>query len=112
MSHFFLKPFFVDGSDLFQKDHGILGQPHLLSVNVNMGGQAALGEAAGDGGRDHRRAVLVSDVVLNDENRAQSALLGSNHGAQIGIINVSASYVQNSHTPYKKITTLLLPSDA
>ena len=91
MSHLLLKAALIQGSDLLQKDHRILGEPHLFGVNIDMRGESCLAHARGDGGGNDRGTVFVADVVLNDEDGSQSSLLGAHHGAQIGVINISSS---------------------
>lgn len=44
-----------------------------------------------DRGGDHRRAVAVAGVVLNDEHGAHTALLAADHRTEVGIIDISAS---------------------
>ena len=91
MPHLLLEAALVEGSDLLQEDHRILGESHLLGVNIDVRGESCLAHARGDGGGNDRGAVFVADVVLNDEDGSQSSLLGAHHGAQIGVINISSS---------------------
>ena len=56
--------------------------------------------AGSNGGGDDGWAVAVTDVVLNDEDRAQASLLGADDRAEIGVINISASDGVHSTHPF------------
>lgn len=61
-----------------------------MSVELYMSGQIRLGVLARDGRRNHSGTEFVANVILNDENRADPALLGANNRAQIGIKYITA----------------------
>ena len=81
---------FVQGADLLQQDHGILGQAAALGRHLDMGGQLGLAHLGGDGRRDDGGAVAVSRVILDDEHRAHAPLLAAHHRAEIGVEDVAS----------------------
>jgi hypothetical protein len=83
VSHFFSEAALVDGTYLFEEDHGILLETDLIGVYVDVGGQFGFSEAAGDGCRDNGRAVLVADVVLHDEDRPDADSQNSSRERQV-----------------------------
>ena len=95
------QPLFVQGADLFQQHHGILGQSVVLGRELNVGGKPGLARLGGDGRGDHSGAVPVAGVVLYDEDRPDPSLLAAHHGAQVGIENVSTFHAvihKSSHS--------------
>lgn len=80
MSHFFPKPFFVQRSDLLQKNNAVFLKPEVVGEHVDVGRQLALVGSAGYCGGNDSGAVSVADVVLNYENGSYAALLGADHG--------------------------------
>lgn len=91
VSHFFSEAALVDGTYLFEEDHGILLETDLIGVYVDVGGQFGFSEAAGDGCRDNGRTVLVADVVLHDEDRADAALFASDDRTEVRVIDIAPS---------------------
>ena len=107
---------FVQGADLLQQDHGILGQTAALGRHLDVGGQLGLAHLGGDGRRDDGGAVAVAGVVLHDQHRAHAPLLAAHHRAQVGIINFAALDIRihkRSHSAgrstRKKRVTFILP---
>ena len=107
---------FVQGADLLQQDHGILGQTAALGRHLDVGGQLGLAHLGGDGRRDDGGAVAVAGVVLHDQHRAHAPLLAAYHRAQVGIINFAALDIRihkRSHSAgrstRKKRVTFILP---
>ena len=92
----------VNGSDLLQKDHRILAQPHAASGDVDVGRQLCLAGLAGDGGGDDRGGMAVAGIVLDDENRPGASLFAAHHRGQICIENVAPSdcAVHTHHSPW------------
>lgn len=69
---------------LLQQQQGGRGKArHILQQN--MGRKVGLIPSAGDGRRYHGRAEIVSHIILENEDRARSALFRSNHRVQVGI---------------------------
>ena len=77
----------------------------MIHRQVNMRRQAGLARLRSDRRRDNRRAVAVSCVILNDEDRADAALLAAHHRREIGIVNIATlhSCIHKVHTPPKKV---------
>ena len=75
MTDIFPKSLFVDGSDLFQKDHRILYNMIFFCADLYMRRQFCLIHFRCDSGADHSRAMSVSHIILNDQNRTDPALL-------------------------------------
>lgn len=105
MTHFLFKAFFVDSTDLLQKDHGILLKSDLACVYVYVGRQTSLAHFACDRGGDDGGTVFVAHVILNNENGAQTALLTSHDRTEIRIINVSASDIHDGFIPFLSISS-------
>ena len=91
LAHAFPQALFVDGADLLQQDHGVLGETAARPLQGDVGGQAGLPRLGGDGRRDHGGRIAVADVVLHDKYRPHPALLAAHHGAQVRIINIASS---------------------
>ena len=71
-AHMLPQTLFVQCPDLLQQDHRIFGQAEAVGGQGDMGGQAGLSRLGRDGRRNHRWAVLVAGVVLDDEDRADA----------------------------------------
>ena len=111
-AHVLSQPPFVQGADLFQQHHRLLGQAAGVCRELNVGGQFGLAGLRGDGGGDDRGAVAVAGVVLHDEHRPHAPLLAAHHGAQVGIEDVSAFYAvvhKSSHSAGKIVTSVTRP---
>ena len=89
--HFLPQAAFIEGTDLFEEDHGILCKSHTVGKHIDVGREMCFAHAGSNGSGDNGRAVAIADIVLYDEDGAQTSLLGSDNGAEVGIINVSAS---------------------
>ena len=66
---------FVNGAYLLEQYHAVARKPHALGVKLNMRRQTRLACLARYCRSDHRWAVLIAGVVLDDEHRAHAALL-------------------------------------
>ena len=86
-AHSFPEAFFIDGADLFEKDGRVLLQAAALGRQFDMGRELCLVTLAGDGSCDHGGAVPIADIVLDDENRSDAALLRADDRGKICIIN-------------------------
>jgi len=89
-THALAQPGFVYGAELLQQDNGIMAKPDAAVTDMDMGGQIPFPCAAGDGRSDKRRAVAVADVVLQNQDRADAALLRADGGVQVGIVDIPA----------------------
>lgn len=96
-SHAFFKTFFVDGSDLFEKNDAVLLETAFVGVKLDVCGQLGFFPLACDGSGDDCGTVLVSHVVLNDQHGTYPALLRAYDGAQICVIDFSPFY-RHFHT--------------
>ena len=65
----------IQGADLLQQDHAVLGQAGVRRTDVDVGGQAGLIQPGCNGRCDHGGAVTVADLVLDDQDWADAALL-------------------------------------
>ena len=92
MSHLLPQTAFIQCTDLFQQDDRVLGKPDTVGINIDVRGQAGLAHPGGNGGGNNRRAVAVADVVLDDQHRAQTSLLGTDNRAEI-----SVEYIAPAH---------------
>ena len=54
--------------------------------------QLRLIDLRGNCGNDDRRTVFISDIILQYEHRPDSSLLGTDDGAQVGVINIATLY--------------------
>ena len=99
MTDLVFQPFFIDGAQLFEKNHRISDNIIGRRVDLDVRRQFGFVHLRSNGGTDHRRAVLVADIVLNDEYRTDPALLASHYRTKIRVINISSSYIHILHTP-------------
>ena len=74
-AHVFPQAFFVQGPNLFQQDHGIFDDLIIPGTDLYMRRQFCLIHFRCDSGADHSRAMSVSHIILNDQNRTDPALL-------------------------------------
>lgn len=58
-------------------------------IQSNMGGQPAFLYLGGDRRNNHRWAVPVADIILNDEDRPHAALLRANNRRKVSVVNFS-----------------------
>ena len=90
MPHFFSQPLFVERPNLFQKNDRIPAQPVVRRIHAYVRRQIRLSEFWSYCGGNHGRTVLVSEVILNYQNRSNASLFRSDNGAQIRVVYVSA----------------------
>ena len=76
-------------------------------MQLHMRGQLRLVHAGRDRRAYDRRAVAVARIVLYDQYRTDTALLGTNHRAKIRIKNISSS---NNHWVHTPITRFVISS--
>lgn len=86
-AHSFPETFFVNGTYLFKQDGGIFLKPTALGGKFDMSGQFCFIPLAGDGSCNNGRAVPVTDVILDDENRPDTALFRADDRGKIRVIN-------------------------
>ena len=86
----------IQGADLLQQDHAVLGQAGVRRPDVDVGGQAGLIQPGCNGRRDHGGAVAVADLVLDDQDGADAPLLRADHGRQVGVENFSSVYLHGT----------------
>ena len=101
MAYLVFEPFFVDGAKLLQKDDRILFDLIFPGKDLDVGRKLRLVHSRRDRSADDRRAVPVSNIVLDDQHRAHPALLRTDDRAEIGIINIASSDIHSIHTPNK-----------
>lgn len=87
----------VNGADLLQHYDGMLPKSDMLSRQRHVGRQRNLFHAAGDGCNDYGGAVSVPDIVLNNKDGADAALLAPDDRHQIRIENISSAYIHAKH---------------
>ena len=103
VSHFFLKAAFIEGTYLLEKNDGILGETGLVRIYVDMSWKSGLSHTGGNSGGDHRWAIAVTNVILNYKNGTETALLRADHGAEIGIKNISTFNTHLSFPPFQAL---------
>ena len=103
VSHFFLKAAFIEGTYLLEKNDGILGETGLIRIYVDMSWKSGLSHTGGNSGGDHRWAIAVTNVILNYKNGTETALLRADHGAEIGIKNISTFNTHLSFPPFQAL---------
>ena len=79
---------FVQRADLLQKDDRITAQ--AVGADGHMGRQLRFRRAARDGCDDGRRTVAVAGVILQHENRSDTALLAAHNRTQVGAVDFAA----------------------
>ena len=90
---------FVQGADLFQQHHAILGKAGVHRPDVDVGGQAGFVQPGCNGSCDHGGAVPVADLVLHDQHRAHAALFRTDHRRKVRIKNFSSVYLHGISLP-------------
>ena len=88
MRHLLLEAALVDRAELLEQHDGILLQLTFLRVELHVCRKLSLADLRGDRRYDHRGTVLVAHVVLNDQNRAETALFRPHDGTQVRVVNV------------------------
>lgn len=73
MAHLVLQPPLVNGAELLQKNNRILHDCIGGCVNFNMCGKLCLIHPGSNGSTDNRGAVLISNIVLNNQNRTDAS---------------------------------------
>ena len=71
----------IQGTDLLGQNNAVLGQAAAVGPHADMRRQAVFILPAGDGRCDHRGAVPVADLILDDKYRPYPALLAAHDGA-------------------------------
>ena len=80
----------IDGAQLFQQDDRGQFQA-ILGVDVVVGGKFGFHAGFARNGSDNdRRAMFVSDIVLNDHDGTVALLFRADATAQIGVIHIAA----------------------
>ena len=79
MTYFILQPPLVDRAKLFQQNHGIFDDLTFMAVQLHMRWQLRLVHLRCDRSTDHGRAVLISHIILDDQNRSYPALFRTDH---------------------------------
>ena len=80
----------IDGAQLFQQDDGGQFQA-VLGVDVVVGGKFGFHAGFARNGSDNdRRAMFVSDIVLNDHDGTVALLFRADATAQTGVIHIAA----------------------
>ena len=104
-AHALLKSLFVKRSHLFEENYRILREPTVLGIHLNMGRQLSLEALACYCSGDDRRAVFVSDIVLNYQYGAHPALFRADDRAEIGVEDIASFHVgiHSLHTPWKVV---------
>ena len=114
MAYLIPKPPFVDGPKLFQKNNRILYNRIGGCINLYMCRKFGFIHSGSDGCTDYGRAVLIANIVLNDQNRPDTTLLTSYHRAKIRIKNISSFDNHTFHTPifsvFMFLSDIIFPS--
>ena len=80
-SYFFFQSGFVDGADLFEQHHAVLGQAIFVAGQLYVGGELCFCQPRRGCRGDYGRAVFVANIVLLNQNGANAALFAAHHGA-------------------------------
>ena len=73
------------------RHHAVARQTVVRRGERDMRRQLRLVRLGRNRGGDHRRAVAVAGVVLDDEHRTHAALLAPDHGREVGVIDIASS---------------------
>lgn len=92
LAHAFLKAFFVDCPDLFEKNYAVFLQSALVGIQLNVCGQLGFFTLAGYCCGNDCGTVFVSHVVLDDQHGTYPALFRAHNGAEVCVINFSPFY--------------------
>lgn len=68
----------VDGTDLLEKNHAVLGQP-VGGGQLYVSGKLRFVDLTGDGSGDDGGGVFVPDIVLHHQNGTYAALFAADH---------------------------------
>ena len=111
-AHVLPQTLFVQGADLLQQNHRVLGQTKLAGCQGNVGGQLGLSRLGGNGRGNDSGAVTVARVVLHDEHRAHAPLFTAHHGAQVCIKDISTLYAMIHKSSHSAGSRILRHQDA
>ena len=84
---------FINGAKLFQQDDRVAVKTWDWSIQVHMSRKFMLTFPAGDRGCDHCGTVPVAHIVLENDHRTDSALLGANYRPQVCIVDITPADV-------------------
>ena len=91
-AHMLTQAFFIYGTNLLQKHHGILGQSHIHAGQSNVRWQFCLSRLTGNGRGYDRGRMPISGIVLDDKYRSCAPLLATDYRAEIRIKDIAAPY--------------------
>ena len=105
MAYFLLEARFIDRTDLFQQNDGVLHQMIFAGIQSNVRRQLCLVHSWCNRRTDHCGTMAIAHVVLYDENRTDASLLWTDNRPQIckiyiasfNIQTISRSILINSH---------------
>lgn len=84
---------FIDGAKLFQQDDRVAVKTWDWSIQVHMSRKFMLTFPAGNRGCDHCGTVPIAHIVLENDHRTDSALLGANYRPQVCIVDITPADV-------------------
>ena len=101
LAHTLLEALLVDGTDLFEEHDAVAGEAAGCCFDEDMGRELGFVALAGNRGGNHGGAVAVADVILEDQYRADAALLGAHDGAEVCVVYFAAFYGSHfRHLPF------------
>ena len=98
LAHALAQAGFVDGADLLKQNDAVAVEAGRAAGELDVRRQLGLAHLARDRRGDDGGAVAVAGVVLDDQHRAHPALFASDHRAEVGKIDSSASNHVVSHS--------------
>ena len=85
--------------DLFQQNDAIFCQTIFIFAKFDVCGEFRFAQLTSNCCYDHSGAILITDIILHDQNWTYSALFTTNNRTKIGIIYISPIYFH--YSPFK-----------
>lgn len=86
------QPLLIDRPNLFEQNHGVPVKAVRSRINLDMRWKLCLLNLGGNSRHDTRWTEPIADIVLDHQNRPNSALLGTDNGRKIRKKNVTTFY--------------------
>ena len=99
MAYLILQSPFVNSPKLLKENYRVFHDRIRRRIDLYMRRQLGFIHPGSNGRTDHCGTVFVSHVVLNDQNRPDTALLTAHYRAQVRIKNVTSFDNHRFHTP-------------
>ena len=103
MSNLVCQPLLINRPNLLQQNNRVTVESICFGINLNVGGELCFLNLGCDGSHDNSRAEAVADIVLENEHRTHSTLLGTDDRREISEENITSFDDQTLHPAYETV---------